>query len=143
MSVTSRNLLSLAELIGFFFAGSQPRGQEEKAALAAAICWFAKVLREIERGVIGLPFVIHCDRLLLNRNARDVFLVKVLRRTELRVLEFAFGLANEMVDLSCSNARNFKFDRPQSACTDRQFPVAVQRQQTALTFNLHFAWQLR
>ena len=91
------------------------RSQEKQAALAPAICRFAKVLREIERRVIGLPFVFHRDRLLLNRDPRDVFLVKIQRRAELRVLELAFGLANEMVDLGCGNARNFEFDRPQSA----------------------------
>ena len=60
-----------------------------------------------------------------------------------RVLEFALALANEVIDLGGSNARDFEFDRRQSAGTDRQFPFAAQREQAALTFDLHFARQLR
>src|SRR4029077_7577937 len=59
------------------------------------------------------------------------------------VLEFTLGLADKVIDLAGSNARYFELDRRQSARTDRQFPVAVQRQQTDLTFDLHFAWKLR
>jgi len=32
-----------------------------------------------------------------------------------RVLEFALALANEVIDLGGSNARDFEFDRRQSA----------------------------
>src|SRR6266496_6400532 len=60
-----------------------------------------------------------------------------------RVLEFALALTDEVIDLGGSNARDFEFDRRQSAGTDRQFPFAAQREQAALTFDLHFARQLR
>src|SRR5204862_4470450 len=73
-----------------------PGGQKEKTSLAPAVRWLAKVLREIERRVIRLPFVFHRDRLLLNRDARDVLFVEIQRRPELRVFEFPFGLANEV-----------------------------------------------
>ena len=73
------------------------------------------MLREIERRVVRLPFVFHRDRLLLNRDARDVLFVEIQRRPELRVFELPFSLANEMVDLSGGDARDFKFDRWQSA----------------------------
>src|SRR5207245_1664352 len=53
-----------------------------------------------------------------------------------RILEFALGLANEVIDLGGSNARDFEFDRRQRARTDRQFPFAAQCEQAALPFVL-------
>ena len=53
------------------------RGQKEKAALAPAVRRFAEMLGEIERGVVRLPFVFHRDRLMLERNPRDIFLLKI------------------------------------------------------------------
>src|SRR5207244_2496401 len=59
------------------------------------------------------------------------------------IFESTLGLADEVVDLSGGNARDLEFDSCQSARPYRQFPVAVQRQQTALTFDLHFTRKLR
>ena len=60
-----------------------------------------------------------------------------------RILEFSFGLADKMIDLRRCDARNFVFDRAESARANRQFSFAVERKQTTLAFDLHFARQRR
>ena len=91
------------------------RGEKEKAALAPAIRWFAKMLGKIKRRIIRFPFVFDCNWLLLQPDTRDIFLIEQMGIAKFRVFEFALGLADEMVDLTRSDTRDFKFDARQSA----------------------------
>ena len=136
--------MSLTALIAFFFSGSQPRAvTKEETALASAVGRFAQMLGEIERRIVRFPFVLERDGLMLERDARNVFLVEEIGVVEMRMLEFSFGLADEMIDLRRGNTRNLIFDRAQSAGTDRQLSFAAEREQSALAFDLHFARQRR
>ena len=94
------------------------RRQEKEAALAPTINRFAQMLGKIERGIVRFPFVFQSDRLVLEGNARDVFLIEDSRVLKPRMLKFALGLANEMVDLIGGDARDFIFDCRQTAGTD-------------------------
>ena len=82
------------------------------------------MLREIERGIIRLPFVLQIDRLVFTRDARDVVLIEgtVL---EFGGLECAFGLADQMIDLVGSDPIDFEFDHWHAARTDRKFVFAA------------------
>src|SRR5690242_13597029 len=50
------------------------RAQKEKAALASAIGGFLQLFGKIECGIVRLPFVLNRDWLVLNRDARNIFL---------------------------------------------------------------------
>src|SRR5947207_1373708 len=69
------------------------RRQEKEPALAPAVDWFAKMLGKIERGIVRFPFVFQGDRLVLEGNARNVFLIENSRILKPRMLEFSLGLA--------------------------------------------------
>ena len=57
------------------------------------------------------------------------------------MLKFSFRLANEMIDLRGGDAGDFVFERGQAAGANRQFSFAIEREQTALAFDLNFARQ--
>ena len=103
-----------------FFRDWVPRArlQEEQAALAAAVRGFLEILREIERGIVRLPFVLERDRLVFARDPRNVVLVE-RRVLEFRRLEFALRLADEMVDLRGENAIDLELDHGHAAGPDR------------------------
>src|SRR4029077_9200420 len=52
------------------------RDQKEKTPLGSAIGGFTQLLGKIERRIVGFPFVLERDWLVLNCDARDVFLVE-------------------------------------------------------------------
>src|SRR6476660_1578983 len=101
------------------------------------------MLRKLEGRVVCFPFVLERDALLLERDARNVFLVEDFGNAKMRMLESSLGLADQMIDLRRRDARNLVFDCAQSAGTDRQFSFAIERKQTALAFDLDFARQRR
>src|SRR5207249_11555014 len=94
------------------------RRQEKKPALAPAVDWFAKMLGKIERGIVRFPFIFQGDRLVLEGNARNVFLIENSRILKPRMLDFSLGLTDQMVDLIGRDARDFIFDCRQTAGTD-------------------------
>jgi hypothetical protein len=52
------------------------RSKKEKTTLASAVRWFAKMLGKIKRRIIRFPFVFERNRLLLERDPRDIFLIE-------------------------------------------------------------------
>jgi hypothetical protein len=77
------------------------------------------MLREIEGRVICLPLIFERDRLVLERDTRNVFPVEKIGRMKAWMLKFAFCLANQMIDLRSRDARHFKFDGGQTARPNR------------------------
>ena len=69
---------------------------------------------KVERRIVCFPFVLERDALLFERYSGDIFLVEEIGIAEMRMLEFPFGLADQMVDLRRSDTRNLVFDRAQS-----------------------------
>jgi len=109
MSVTRRNLLSLTDVIGFFFTGSQPRAVRKnrpRSLRRLPVCEDARKNR-MPNNSISICF--ECNRLLLESNPRDILLID---RWESRipVFESTLGLADEVVDLSRSNTCDLEFD---------------------------------
>ena len=104
-----------------FFVNGVPttRSQEKQTALTPAVRRLAQVFGEIERRIVGFPLVLERNSLVFERNSRNVFLVEQVGDLESGMLEVSFGLADEVIDLRCSNARNFVFNRAESAGTDR------------------------
>src|SRR4030095_12981083 len=94
---------------------------------------------KVERRIVCFPFVLERDALLLERYTRNIFLVEEIGVTEMRMLKFSLGLADEMIDLVCGDTRNLVFDCAESAGTDRQLSFAAERKQPALAFDLDFA----
>src|SRR5882724_11894341 len=101
------------------------------------------MLGKLERRVVCFPFVLERDALLLERYAGNVFLVEEVGVTEMRMLEFSLGLADQMIDLRRGDTRDLVFDCAESAGTDRQLSFAAERKQPALAFDLDFARQDR
>ena len=64
------------------------------------------------------------------------------RVLELRRLEFAFGLADQVIDLGREDAVDFKLDHRHAARPDRELPFAAQGEQSAITLDLDFLRQL-
>src|SRR5207237_3570623 len=119
-----------------FFRDGIPaaRLDEEEAALTSAVRGLLQVLGRIERGIIRLPFVLQADRLILAREPRNVVLVE-RAVFEFRRLEFALGLADEMVDLVREDAIDFELDHRDAARTDREFALAAQGEEPAVTLD--------
>ena len=84
------------------------RANEKQAALASAVSWQPKMTGEIEGGIVRLKFVLEIDRLMLERDPRNVFLVELTEK--FRVFEIAVGLGDEMIDLVRGDAGDFVFD---------------------------------
>src|SRR6478752_2407998 len=101
------------------------------------------MLGKLERRIVCFPFVLERDALLLERDAGNVLLVEELGVAKMRMLESSLGLAYQMIDLRRGNTRNLVLDCAESAGTDRQLSFAIERKQTALSFDLDFARQRR
>ena len=101
------------------------------------------MLGKLERRIVCFPFVLERDALLLERDARNVFLVEDFGNVKVRMLESSLGLADQMIDLRRGDTRNLVFDCAESAGADRQLSFAIERKQTALAFDLDFARQRR
>ena len=124
----------------FFFTGSHSRARTKKeTALAPAIGRQLEMTGEIEGGIVGPKLVLEIDRLMLDRDARDVFLVELAK--EFRVLETAVGLRDEMVDLVRSDAGDLVFDDADAARLDRELALAAERENAAAALDLDFARQ--
>ena len=95
------------------------RSHEKQTALAAAVRRLAQMLGEIKRRIVCLPFVLKRDGLPLESDPRNVFLIEKIGNLKPRMLEFPFGLADKMINLRGSDARNFIFDRIESAGANR------------------------
>ena len=77
------------------------------------------MLGKIECRIVRFPFVLERDALPLGRDPRNVFLVEVIRNFKERMLEFPFGLTDQMIDLGGGDASDFEFNRAQPAGADR------------------------
>ena len=115
------------------------RAHEKEAALAPAVGRHLEMTGEVEGGIVRPKFVLDIDRLMLERDPRNVFLVELAK--EFRVLETAVGLRDEMIDLVRGDAGDFVFDLGDGARFDREFALAVERENSALALNLDFARQ--
>src|SRR6266576_7045048 len=94
---------------------------------------------EVEGGIVRPKLVLEIDRLMLERDPRNVFLVEVAE--EFRVLEAAVGLRDEMIDLVGSDAGDFVFDLAPAARFDRELTLAMEREDSAVALDLDFARQ--
>ena len=115
--------------------------QEKQTALAAAVGRLREMTREVEGRVVRLPAIGHGDELLLAGDARDVRLVE---RTisNLRRLEPAFSLADEMVDLVGPHAVDLEFDQGHATGADREFAFAAEREDAPFALDRDLARQL-
>ena len=106
--------------------------QKEKPAHGASIGGNREVRGKIERRVICRKPAAHRDRLLFLREHGDIF--RIERSVEkFRVLKISFGLADEVVDLVGADAGDLVVDAGDAARFHREFSLAAQREEPALT----------
>jgi len=78
VSVTRMNRESVTALTAFFFSDPNQRITKNRPRSLPPSAGFRKCSEKIECGVVCLPFVLERDALMLERDARTVFLVKEL-----------------------------------------------------------------
>ena len=96
--------------------------------------------REIEGGEVGFEFVLQIDRLLFDDEARDVFFIEAIAK--LGLIETAFGLRDEVIDLARGDASDVILDGGDAARFDRELAFAVERENAAAALDFDFARQL-
>ena len=109
-------------------------GRQEEEALAVQSFGGLEMAGEVERRIIRVQRIAHVDGLRLGGDARQVLLVEAVAQ-EGGLLEVAFRLAGEVVDLGGGHARDLVADARHAARLQREFPFAAEGQQAALALD--------
>jgi hypothetical protein len=109
---------------------------EEKEAVHGGAVWglSGEMFGEVESGEVWFKFIFKLDGLALGGDAGDVFLSEA-GTPEAGILEFAGGLADEVIDLIGGDATDLVVDFVNAAGADGEFAFAADGEDATVTLD--------